>query len=65
MTEVLWQPMDTAPKDEPVMLRLRDGLGTYEAGPFVWRDGAWWSDGGRHSHKLAGQLAPLAWKEPG
>lgn len=60
-----WQPMATAPRDEPVMLRIRDPLGTYEAGPFILRDGEWWSDGGKHSHKLAGKLDPIGWREPG
>lgn len=57
------RPMSEPPKDgTPVMLKLRDVLGVYEAGPFAWRDGGWWSVGGKRSHPLAGNRQPIGWR---
>lgn len=53
--------MTTAPRNTPVMLKMRDSLGIYECGPFERSEsGQWMSCGGRYRQPLIG--TPIGWR---
>jgi len=37
-----WQPIETAPKDEPVLTKIDDGSGVRNVQPLRYHDRLWW-----------------------